>query len=1583
MTSFGDQEAELRNWLVDYLVTNIGCSPDQIDLDAPLNELGVRSRDAVVLSGELSELLRRPVSPVDFWQNPTLNSLAYALVHPDAEPGGAVPGATGSSLNEPIAVIGLGCRLPGDIHGPDALWDFLAAGRSAVGTVPDERWKAFDDGSPEAAAALAHTTRWGSFLSDIAGFDADFFGIAPQEADRVDPQQRLLLEVAVEALEHAGIPAESLQRSQTGVFAGACVSEYGYMASRDLSQINAWTGTGGALSIIANRLSYFLDLRGPSLTVDTACSSSLVAVHLACQSLRTGQSELAIAAGVNLVLSPAVTRSFDAAGAMSSSGACHAFDAAADGFVRGEGCGVAVLKRVSDALRDGDRVLAVVRGSAVNQDGRSNGLMAPNPAAQAAVLRAACADAGVQPSEIDYVEAHGTGTLLGDPIEARALGAVYGRGRLSNAPLLAGAVKTNLGHLEAAAGIVGLIKATLAVQRGTIPANLHFETPNSHIPFDELRLKVVDEATEWPATGRPRRAGVSSFGFGGTNAHVVLEQSPEVSVPEPAAVPAVTTLVVTGRNTERMTAMATTLADWMTDAGAQVPLVDVAHTLNHHRTHQATFATVCAADRAEAVVGLRALAAGQFATGVVGPHQGPCGSGTVFVYSGQGSQWAGMGRQLLADEPAFAAAVAKLEPDFVVEVGFSLNDVLASGQELTGIERIQPVLVGVQLALTALWRSYEVEPDAVIGHSMGEVTAAVVAGALSPAEGFRVIARRSRLMSRRADKGAIALLELNAHAAEALIADFPGVTVAVYASPRQTVVAGPTKAVDAVIAAASQQNTFARRVNVDVASHHAMMDSILPELRQALAGLAPRLPLIPVISTVENAGAAPLFDADHWVANVRNPVRFSQAVATAGATHCTFIEISPHPVLTKAISDTLDDPGTRNAHHHSLGTLQRDAHDTVAFHTNLNATHTVRPPLGEHPPEPHPAIPTTPWRHTRHWIDVAPALSTNGFGVRSGRRPLAVEDSPIPADWLYEPTWPVHPLPTVDTAGVGPWLVLGDPDLGAELGLGLGRGTDRATLRAALDEADNVLYAPTVTGAHVDVESAYDLFNEARALVKELIAMPSPPRLFIVTRNAQPVMEGDRANPTHAVLWGLGRTLALEHPEIWGGVIDVDESMPAVLTARRVLAEAQAGDGEDQVAYRAGARHVPRLERRTPARGSAGALGTDSSHLVIGATGHIGPHLIQQLADMGAGTIVAVSRNPGVRLNDLARRLSSTRTTLIQVAADVTDETAMAALFDRFGTELPQLEGIYLAAFAGGPVTLCDMTDEDVNTMFRPKLDALGLLHELSLRTAVRDFVLFSSISGLLGSRWLAHYTATSTFLDTFAYARRNMGLPATVVNWGLWKSLANVQSDASQVMSDSGLAPMSDEVAIRALSLVMRPAAPVRSTVVDADWPLLAAAYRTRGALRIVDDVLARDDAADPVMPESEFRKALRECLPERRRELLADHIGTLASDVMGLPSKEILDPAAGFFQLGMDSLMSVTLQRSLSTSLGILLPAAVIYEYPTISCLTDALCERMGYVTAAEVSATARSGLGARVRKRALARQGAQTSRRKGHGD
>lgn len=1548
-------EAGLRNWLVDYLVTNIGCSPEDIDFEASMNDLGVGSRDAVVLTGELSELLGRPVSPVELWQHPTIEALAKFLSgtedHSDSEP---VLDPARSSMDESIAVIGLGCRFPGEIAGPEMLWQFLCEGRSSVGEVPPDRWSAFDDGSAEVAATLARTTRWGSFLTNIDEFDAEFFEISPREAAKMDPQQRLLLEVAWEALEHAGIRPSSLRRTQTGVFAGACYTDYGYLGSIDLSSVDAWSNSGGALSIIANRLSYFLDLRGPSVTVDTACSSSLVGLHLACQSLRMHESDVALAAGVNLLLSPAVFRAFDQTGALSPTGACHAFDAEADGFVRGEGCGVVVLKRLSDALRDGDRVLAVVRGSAVNQDGRSNGMLAPNPAAQMAVLRAAYANAGVSPRDVDYVEAHGTGTLLGDPIEARAIGTVMGRGRPEQSPLLVGAIKSNLGHLEAAAGIAGFIKAVLAVQRASIPANVGFKTPNPHIPFDQMRLKVVTDQQEWLSDGRPRRAGISAFGFGGTNAHVVIEEAPpSVSVVrEP--VPAVTTLLVSGSTPERIASTAGVLAEWMAGDGCDVTLPEVAHTLNHHRDHHAQFATVCARDRSQALAGLRALAAGRTVDGAVGPHEGPCGSGTVFVYSGQGSQWAGMGQQLLIDEPVFAAAIAELEPVFFEQVGLSLQQVIADGEPVNGDEQVQSVLMGLQLALTELWRSYGVNPDAVIGHSMGEVTAAVVAGALSVTDGFRVIAARSRLMAQLAGQGAVALLHLDAQATESLIADHPGVSVAGYIAPRQTVVAGPVAPVDAVIAAVSSQNRFARRVNMEVASHTALMDPILTELRSALTDLRPRVPTLPFFSTAlettspvdENS----LLDAEYWVTNVRQPARLSQAVTAAAQDHTTFVEISAHPILTQAISDTVESV----AHHHSTGTLWRDGDDTVAFHTNLNTLQTSRPPQTPHPPEPHPELPTTPWRHTRHWIDVAPARRRRGT-VELQPDSQSRSGDALPAEWYCELAWPARDIASAHIGADSQWLVIADSELGTEIGRILGddsrvtvlapsalaEGADDAVITDALAGVTRVLYAPPILAGQFDANPGYALFNATRRLIAAVATRALPPRVFLLTRNAQPIGEGDRANPAHAVLWGLGRTLALEHPEIWGGITDVDESVPDELVGNYVLAEADSDDGDDQVVYRAGVRRVPRLRQGSPPTASSAELDRDSCQLVIGATGNIGPHLIRQLADTGAGTIVAVSRNPGSRLEELATSLSATGTRLVVVAADAADETAMSTLFDRFGTDLPPLAGIYLAALGGGPITLRDMTDDHVNSMFRPKLDAVELLHKLSLRHGVRQFVLFSSISGLTGSRWLAHYAATTTFLDTFAYARRAAGLSATAINWGLWKSLTDNQTDEErQVTLDSGLEPMPDEVAIQAVAAATGADAPARSTIVAADWKRLATAYRTRAALHIVDDLLPTEADGDgaPILV-TEFREALRACEPTRRRELLLDHVTAEVVAAMGLTSPNMLDPSVGFFQAGMDSLMSVTLQRSLSESLGETLPSAVVFDYPTVDALAGYL--------------------------------------------
>ncbi|CNM32432.1 phenolpthiocerol synthesis type-I polyketide synthase PPSB [Mycobacterium tuberculosis] len=1464
------------------------------------------------------------------------------------------------AVAEPVAVVGIGWRFPGDVDGPESFWDFLVAGRNAISTVPADRWDAEAFYHPDPLTPGRMTTKWGGFVPDVAGFDAEFFGITPREAAAMDPQQRMLLEVAWEALEHAGIPPDSLGGTRTAVMMGVYFNEYQSMLAASPQNVDAYSGTGNAHSITVGRISYLLGLRGPAVAVDTACSSSLVAVHLACQSLRLRETDLALAGGVSITLRPETQIAISAWGLLSPQGRCAAFDAAADGFVRGEGAGVVVLKRLTDAVRDGDQVLAVVRGSAVNQDGRSNGVTAPNTAAQCDVIADALRSGDVAPDSVNYVEAHGTGTVLGDPIEFEALAATYGHG--GDACAL-GAVKTNIGHLEAAAGIAGFIKATLAVQRATIPPNLHFSQWNPAIDAASTRFFVPTQNSPWPTAEGPRRAAVSSFGLGGTNAHVIIEQGSELApVSEGGEDTGVSTLVVTGKTAQRMAATAQVLADWMEGPGAEVAVADVAHTVNHHRARQATFGTVVARDRAQAIAGLRALAAGQHAPGVVSHQDGSPGPGTVFVYSGRGSQWAGMGRQLLADEPAFAAAVAELEPVFVEQAGFSLRDVIATGKELVGIEQIQLGLIGMQLTLTELWRSYGVQPDLVIGHSMGEVAAAVVAGALTPAEGLRVTATRARLMAPLSGQGGMALLGLDAAATEALIADYPQVTVGIYNSPRQTVIAGPTEQIDELIARVRAQNRFASRVNIEVAPHNPAMDALQPAMRSELADLTPRTPTIGIISTTyADLHTQPIFDAEHWATNMRNPVRFQQAIASAGSgadgAYHTFIEISAHPLLTQAIADTLEDahrPTKSAAKYLSIGTLQRDADDTVTFRTNLYTADIAHPPHTCHPPEPHPTIPTTPWQHTHHWIatthpsTAAPEDPGSNKVVVNGQ---STSESRALEDWCHQLAWPIRPAVSADPPSTAAWLVVADNELCHELARAadsrvdslsppaLAAGSDPAALLDALRGVDNVLYAPPVPGELLDIESAYQVFHATRRLAAAMVASSataiSPPKLFIMTRNAQPISEGDRANPGHAVLWGLGRSLALEHPEIWGGIIDLDDSMPAELAVRHVLTAAHGTDGEDQVVYRSGARHVPRLQRRT-LPGKPVTLNADASQLVIGATGNIGPHLIRQLARMGAKTIVAMARKPGA-LDELTQCLAATGTDLIAVAADATDPAAMQTLFDRFGTELPPLEGIYLAAFAGRPALLSEMTDDDVTTMFRPKLDALALLHRRSLKSPVRHFVLFSSVSGLLGSRWLAHYTATSAFLDSFAGARRTMGLPATVVDWGLWKSLADVQKDATQISAESGLQPMADEVAIGALPLVMNPDAAVATVVVAADWPLLAAAYRTRGALRIVDDLLPAPE--DVGKGESEFRTSLRSCPAEKRRDMLFDHVGALAATVMGMPPTEPLDPSAGFFQLGMDSLMSVTLQRALSESLGEFLPASVVFDYPTVYSLTDYL--------------------------------------------
>ncbi|UKY53195.1 type I polyketide synthase [Streptomyces inhibens] len=852
---------------------------------------------------------------------------------------------------EQIAVIGMGCRLPGDTDSPAALWRLLVDARDAVGELPAERRRLAPGGSLGRGDPEAAPPAQGGFLRDVTGFDAAFFGVSGREADVLDPQHRLLLEVTWEALEHAGLPPDRMGGTPTAVFTGISYSDYMDHLAGAPQELAGSILTNGHC-VAAGRVSYLLGLQGPCVALDTACSSSLVAVHMARQALCAGECDLALAGGVTLTFQPRITRSFARMGMLSTGGRCRTFDADADGFVRGEGCGVVVLKRLADAVRDGDRILAVLRGSATNQDGSSEGLAAPSVTAQQALYRETLMRSGVDPRDVGMVETHGTGTPVGDPIEFASLADVYGDGPGRCALT---SVKTNVGHLEPAAGITGLIKSVLCLQRGTIPANLHFRRWNPAITARDTRFFVPTELTAWPVQAPTRLAAVSSFGFSGTNVHALLEQAPQPSAArrrtsaERPTQTAPDVFLVAAGSADALPAAATRLADWMEGEGANVPLRDIAHTLALRRCAGRGRMGLVTSTRRELTGALRSFAAGQRQPSVV---TGAVGAAVerqpVWVFSGHGSQWPGMGRGLLRAEPAFLDALTEVDELIQAQSEVSVLDVVRHGKPVHGCATVQPVLFALQIALAATWRSYGVEPAGVIGHSMGEVAAAVVAGALTLADGVRVICRRSGLLSDIAGTGSMVSVGLDAAAVREELADsaVDTVSIAVLSAPDSTVIAGRTAEVSRLAAAWEARKIPVFPIAVDVASHCPLVDPVLPALRTALADLAPRPPKVPFYSTVVAAGETPAFDADYWCDNLRRPVRFAEAVAAAAADrHAVYVEISPHPVVVHSVDKSLEglvgDPVV-------LPTLRRDEDDQTMVRTQLAALHCAGVPVDWH-----------------------------------------------------------------------------------------------------------------------------------------------------------------------------------------------------------------------------------------------------------------------------------------------------------------------------------------------------------------------------------------------------------------------------------------------------------------------------------------------------------------------------------------------------------------------------------------------------------------------------------------------------------
>lgn len=1016
----------IQDWLVSRLAEELGIDKSAIDPREPFDSLGLSSRDAVTLSGDLEDWLTHRLSPTILWEYPTIETMARYLAELDAGGNGksqtvesplpAKPGPDSSS--EPIAIVGIGCRFPG-ASSPNEFWELLCAGRETIRDVPSDRWDNESLYHPDPATPGKMYTRRGGFLDAIDQFDASFFGVSPREAARMDPQQRLLLETAWEALENAGIAPDSLAGSATGVFVGISSNDYSQRQFSDAAHIDAYAGTGNAHSLAPNRISYFLDLHGPSYAVDTACSSSLVAVHNAAISLRLGECNLALAGGVNALLSPEVNMVFSHARMMSPDGRCKTFDASADGYVRGEGCGVVVLKRLSDALANGDSIVAVVRGTAVNHDGRSNGLTAPNGLAQQAVIRQALANAGVEPGQIGYVEAHGTGTSLGDPIEVDALKAVLLQGRGRDHRCLLGSVKTNIGHLEAAAGIAGLIKTALVLKHGLIPSHLHLKQVNPLIQLDNTPIEIVTDPQSWGRTNDKRYAGVSSFGFGGANAHVVLEEPPVLPSERretSEAGPQRCVLALSAQTATALTALAQRHADFLS-AQPTLSVHDVCATINAGRAHFDQRLAVTANSTLELAGRLAAFAQnGKCAGSLAGEVRRSEPPKIAFLFTGQGSQFAGMGRQLFEVQPVFRDAL--LECDEILRKCLTrplLSVIHPKEGEESPIDETaftQPALFAFEYAMAKLWMSWGIVPDFVLGHSVGEYVAACIAGAMSLPDGLRLIAERARLMQALPPGGSMAAVMAGRDAVAPLLEPYKDrVSIAAANGPKNTVISGAGDAVDEVLKALEATGVAGKKLVVSHAFHSPLMEPMLDEFESAAARMQFDAPRIPVISNLTGrlVDASFRYDAAYWRDHVRQAVQFADgmnALSEAGVQ--VLLEVGPQPVLIGMGKKCVSKNGLVWVPSLKKG---QDEWSSVADGVAELYVRGARIDWKEFYRGAQPArlaLPTYPFERKRHWLDVPRRHVSAGSSSIVDRPPA---DDALPADVFYEIQWsPKSPL---------------------------------------------------------------------------------------------------------------------------------------------------------------------------------------------------------------------------------------------------------------------------------------------------------------------------------------------------------------------------------------------------------------------------------------------------------------------------------------------------------------------------------------------------------------------------------------------